>query len=71
MSNQITPAPQPQAASIHEFGKRYGVSIATVFRLIRDQKIEARKCGRRTLITAEAEKTWLDSLPPQVRHLTP
>ena len=63
MSNQITPAPHKQAVSIHEFGKRYSLSIATVFRLIRDQKIEARKCGRRTLITAEAEKTWLDSLP--------
>ena len=63
MSNQITPEPHKQASSPNEFGKRYGVSIATVFRLIRDQKIEARKCGRRTLITADAERAWLDSLP--------
>lgn len=63
MSNELKPTPHKQASSPNEFGKRYGVSIATVFRLIRDQKIEARKCGRRTLITAEAEKNWLDSLP--------
>ncbi len=63
MSYEIKPTPTKQAASPHEFGKRYGLSIATVFRLIRDQKVEARKCGRRTLITAEAERTWLDSLP--------
>ena len=63
MSNPINTQQHKQAISLHEFGKRYSLSIATVFRLIRDQKIEARKCGRRTLITAEAEKNWLDSLP--------
>ena len=63
MSNALTLTPSKQAASPQEFGKRYGVSIATVFRLIRDQKIEARKCGRRTLITADAEAAWLKSLP--------
>ncbi len=63
MSNPINTQQHKQAISLNEFGKRYSLSIATVFRLIRDQKIEARKCGRRTLITAEAEKTWLDSLP--------
>ena len=63
MSNPINTQQHKQAISLNEFGKRYSLSIATVFRLIRDQKIEARKCGRRTLITAEAEKSWLDSLP--------
>ncbi len=63
MSNPINTQQHKQAISLNEFGKRYSLSIATVFRLIRDQKIEARKCGRRTLITAEAEKNWLDSLP--------
>jgi hypothetical protein len=63
MSYPINTPNHQQAVSIHEFGKRYSLSIATVFRLIRDQKIEARKCGRRTLITADAEKNWLDSLP--------
>ena len=52
-----------QAIAPNEFATRYDLSIATVFRLIRDRKLEARKCGRRTLITAEAEKSWLSTLP--------
>jgi hypothetical protein len=63
MSNPINTEQHKQAISLNEFGKRYSLSIATVFRLIRDRKLEARKCGRRTLITAEAEQTWVDSLP--------
>ena len=41
----------------------HGFSLPTFFRLVAAGQIEARKIGRRTIITAEAEKTWLDSLP--------
>jgi hypothetical protein len=63
MSHQFTTSPHKQATSPNEFGERYGVSIATVFRLIRDRKLQACKIGRRTIITAEAEAKWLASLP--------
>ncbi len=46
-----------QLCAAHSF------SLATFFRLVAAGKIEARKIGRKTIITSEAEKNWLDSLP--------
>ena len=42
---------------------RFGVSTPTIYKLINDGLLEAKKLGRRTTITPEAEQACLDSLP--------
>lgn len=54
---------QQNSKSLKQLAATHGVSLPTIFRLIAAGKIEARKIGRRTIVTAEAEKAWLDSLP--------
>lgn len=46
-----------------EIAARNGVGIATIWRAIAAGTLNARKLGRRTLITAPDEQTWLNSLP--------
>jgi excisionase family DNA binding protein len=52
-----------RASSILDFRARYGLGHATVYRLIAHGRLRAVKLGRRTLILAEDEATWLKSLP--------
>ena len=35
-----------------------------IYEAIRNKELEARKSGRRTLITADALRSYLDRLPP-------
>ena len=42
---------------------RNGLSYNTIYKEIKAGRIKAKKLGIRTLITAEAEQAWLDSLP--------
>lgn len=49
--------------TLKEFGRRNSVSRATVYRLIDKKKLRVTKIGRRSLISAESEKVFLDSLP--------
>jgi excisionase family DNA binding protein len=51
------------AYSIPEVMLATGLGRDTVYGLIRDGRLIARKCGRRTLITANDLCTFLDSLP--------
>ena len=45
-----------------------GIGRTRLYALIAEGKIEARACGRRTLIPAESLKRYLANLPPaQVR----
>jgi predicted DNA-binding transcriptional regulator AlpA len=54
---------EPLAYPLPDFLKRYGVSRSTAYREINAGRLEARKRGSRTIITAEAAQAWLDSLP--------
>lgn len=45
------------------FLKRVGISRSTAYREINAGRLEARKRGSRTIITAEAAQAWLDGLP--------
>lgn len=46
-----------------QFSEFHCISLPTFFRLVRTGKLEARKIGRRTIVTADAERKWLESLP--------
>ena len=49
--------------SISEFCHWSGLSKTKVYELIEHGDLQARKCGRRTLITNEEAHRWWDSLP--------
>ncbi len=48
------------------FANRNGISLTTVYNQMRSGQLKAKKLGKRTLITAEAEKEWLENLPDAV-----
>jgi excisionase family DNA binding protein len=52
------------ALSVAEAAVEAGVGRDQVYAAIRDGRLEARKWGRRTIITYEALKRFLDALPP-------
>ncbi len=53
----------PAVYPLPDFCRNHGVSRSTAYREINAGRLEARKRGSRTIITAEAAKAWLDSLP--------
>lgn len=51
------------AVSLEKFCKDNAVSRATAYREIGARRLEARKVGRRTIVTNQAARQWLESLP--------
>jgi excisionase family DNA binding protein len=51
------------AYRIPEIIRRNNVSRSTIYEAIRAGKLKAKKNGKITLITAEAEREWLDAMP--------
>ena len=51
------------AYRINEICARNRVGRTKIYEEIGTGRLEARKLGRRTIVTAEAERRWLDSLP--------
>ena len=49
--------------SIKSVAERYSISTQTVYREIKRGRLKAKKLGKRTIITEEAEQAWVDSLP--------
>jgi excisionase family DNA binding protein len=52
------------ALSVSEAATEAGVGRDQVYGAIRDGRLEARKWGRRTLITYDALQRFLNGLPP-------
>jgi len=52
------------ALSIAEAAVEAGVARDKVYEAIREDRLEARKWGRRTLITYDALQRFLNGLPP-------
>ena len=52
------------ALSVAEAAVEAGVGRDQVYAAIRDGRLQARKWGRRTLITCDALRRFLDNLPP-------
>jgi excisionase family DNA binding protein len=51
------------AHTIDEATKVYGIGRTTLYELIGAKKLDARKAGNRTLITAESLRNYVASLP--------
>ena len=51
------------AATINELGARNHICRETVYVEIRNRRLKAHKLGSKTLIFAEDEAAWRDSLP--------
>ena len=51
------------AFSPDEAARRAGVGRTLIFSEIKHGRLEARKAGARTIITANALKAWIESLP--------
>ena len=51
------------AVSLEKFCKNNAVSRATAYREIGAHRLEARKVGRKTIVTNQAARQWLVSLP--------
>ena len=56
------------AMSIDEAARRAGLGRDKMYTAVKEGKLEARKAGRRTLVTADALRRFIDNLP--TLHLT-
>ena len=52
-----------QVMGVTQFGSWSGLGRSKIYEEIRAKRLEARKCGDRTIITPEAREKWLRSLP--------
>jgi excisionase family DNA binding protein len=50
--------------SVAEAAVEAGIGRDGIYQAIRDNRLEARKHGRRTIITYDALETFLNQLPP-------
>jgi excisionase family DNA binding protein len=50
------------AFTIQEFCKRYRLGHTLVYEMIKDGRLRAVKCGKRTLLLAKDIKNWEQSL---------
>ena len=50
--------------SVREFCARNGICRQTFYDEIRRGRLHAIKLGKKTIVTNESERAWLDSLPP-------
>ena len=58
-----SPNDEPEAYTVDRFMARYGVGRTTTYALIKEQKLDARKLGGRTLIMAASARALFESLP--------
>lgn len=60
MSDEI----EKLAFSVEEAAFRIGMGRDGIYDAIRKKRLDARKAGRRTLITADALRRFVEGLPP-------
>ena len=58
-----TSTDEPEAFTIERFMACYGVGRTTTYARIKEQKLDARKLGGRTLIMAASARALFESLP--------
>jgi hypothetical protein len=51
------------ASTVDGFCKRYKICRPTFYNLVRTGQLEALKLGRKTIVTAEAERAFLANMP--------
>ena len=52
-----------RAMSVDAFCQRYEIGRTTAYAEIREGRLRARKCGKRTVIAADDADEWLGRLP--------
>jgi excisionase family DNA binding protein len=52
-----------RAMTIDEFCERYRIGRTTAYTEIKEGRLRARKCGKRTIITDDDSEDWLRRLP--------
>jgi hypothetical protein len=62
-NRRFRPIPPQAAMSKREFGVAHGLGMSSVEKEIREGRLEAKKVGRRTIITPDARDRWLAGLP--------
>jgi len=55
-----------RAMSIEQFCQRYDIGRTSAYAEIREGRLRARKCGRRTIIADDDADNWLQRLPVMV-----
>lgn len=66
----VSGQPMTSSKSVSRFARDHDICEQSVYNAINAGLLKARKLGRRTLITAEDEKAFIDNLPtikPRVR----
>ena len=53
----------PLALTVSEACAAARIGRTVLYELIRDGKLPARKCGRRTIVLADDLRRWIESLP--------
>lgn len=56
------------AYSVDEFSNLVGISRRAVYLEVAAGRLRIVKCGKRTLITSDDARVWLDSLPEPERQ---
>jgi predicted DNA-binding transcriptional regulator AlpA len=54
---------QQRAMGVPEFCKRYGIGRTRFYQELKEGRLRARKCGRRTIVTEDDAEHWLQRLP--------
>ena len=57
------PLPSPEVFSIPEFCAWARVSRTTAFKEVAAGRLKARRIGRKSLVTLDAARAWVNSLP--------
>jgi len=57
------PRARQRAMSIEQFCDRYEIGRTTAYAEIREGRLRARKCGKRTIIADDDADNWLQHLP--------
>ena len=55
--------PEYRDSSPRGVGARKDCSPPTIYKEIREGRLKAKKIGKRTVITPEAEQDWINNLP--------
>ena len=58
----VSASVQPGCLTIPDFCRWSGIGRTTVYALIKDGSLAARKCGKRTLISYDDAVRWRDGL---------
>jgi hypothetical protein len=53
----------PRAMSLAEFCQRYNIGRTKAYEQIKQKRLKARKCDKRTIIGEDDAEQWFSSLP--------